>query len=170
MHFVLLLLLCVVSMTSYAGCAEQSRFLPPDDAFGFDAAVRDAHTLQARFNVTPGYYLYRDRIYFSINDGAASIAVIRFPTGEMQDDPNFGYVEVFHHPFQVEIAVDRAHTDPINITLNTSYQGCSAQGFCYFPIATSTPLDMPDAKPGVRAPPDGMMTPSAPLSLPASHR
>jgi thiol:disulfide interchange protein DsbD len=169
MRMVLPLVLGVVSITSYTGCAEHSSFLPPDDAFGFDAAVRDAHTLQASFNVTPGYYLYRDRIHFSINDGAASIAVVRFPTGEMEDDPNFGYVEVFHHPFQVEIAVDRAHTDAISITLNTSYQGCSAQGFCYFPIATETQLNMPDTKTGVRIPPD-MMTPSAPLSLPATHR
>ena len=152
MRFVLLLLLSVVSITSYAGCAEQSRFLPPDHAFGFDAAVRDTHTLQASFNVTPGYYLYRDRIRFSIKDGPAGITAVRFPMGEMEDDPNFGYMEVFHHPFQVEITVDRARTDAISITLNTSYQGCSKQGLCYLPIATSTPLDMPDAKPGVPTP------------------
>ena len=135
-------------------------FLAPDHAFGFDVAVRDTHTLQANFSVTPGSYLYRDRIRFSIKDGAAGITEVRFPKGEMEDDPNFGYMEVFHQSFQVEITLDRARTDATSITLNTTYQGCSAQGFCYMPIATATQLNMPDTKTGVRSP-VVIMTPSA---------
>jgi thiol:disulfide interchange protein len=69
-------------------------------------------------------------------------------------------MEVFHHSFQVEIRLDRARTDATSITLYTSYQGCSEQGLCYFPIATETQLNMPDTKTGIHTP----------LSLPASHR
>ena len=152
MRFVLLLLLSFVSPASFSGCAEHSVFLAPDHAFGFDVAVRDTHTLQASFNVAPGYYLYRDRIRFSIKDGAAGITAVRFPKGEMEDDPNFGYMEVFHQSFHVEITLDRARTDATSITLNTSYQGCSEKGLCYFPIATETQLNMPDTKTGVRTP------------------
>lgn len=164
MRFVLLLLICFISTASNAeglGGAKHPSFLTPDQAFGFDVAVRDAHTLQASFNVTPGYYLYRDKTSFSIEDGAARITAVRFPKGEMKHDPNFGDVEVFHHPFQVEITLDRARTEATSITLNTSYRGCSEQGVCYPPIDQAKQLDLPDGKTAEGAPPDMMMTPSA---------
>ncbi|MGA8147755.1 MAG: protein-disulfide reductase DsbD [Gallionellaceae bacterium] len=169
MRFVLLLLMCFMSAASNAeglAGAKHPSFLTPDQAFGFDVGVRDAHTLQASFNVTPGYYLYRDKTSFSIKDGAARITAVRFPKGEMKHDPNFGDVEVFHHPFQVEITLDRARTEATSITLNTSYRGCSEQGVCYPPIDQAKQLDLPDGKTGEGAPPDMMMTPSAAVTSP----
>ena len=75
MRFALLLLLCfVVPVSSADGFldrlstitgSKQPDFLPPDKAFGLDVIARDANTLQANFSVTPGYYLYRDKIAFT---------------------------------------------------------------------------------------------------------
>lgn len=170
MRFVLLLLICFISAASTAeglpdrstgmGGVKKPGFHTPDHAFGFDVAVRDAQTLQANFNVARGYYLYRDRISFSIKDSAARIMSVSFPKGEMKHDPNFGDMEVFHHPFQVEIILDRVQTSATGITLNTSYQGCSELGLCYLPIAKATQLDMPDAKTGISARASFKMAPS----------
>ena len=76
MRFALLLLLCLVGPASHADGildrlsgltgSKQPDFLPPDKAFGLDVIVRDAHTLQANFSVTPTYYLYRDKIRFHL--------------------------------------------------------------------------------------------------------
>lgn len=137
--WLVMLLLCFVAQLSHAdsfldklpafGGKQQPTFLPPEQAFALDVLVRDAHTLLANFKVTPGYYLYRDKVNFTLAGDAAKITAINFPKGEVKHDPNFGSVEVYHHSFQVEIVLDRAPVSTLR--LNTSYQGCSEQGLCY---------------------------------------
>ncbi|HEU0188111.1 MAG TPA: protein-disulfide reductase DsbD domain-containing protein, partial [Gallionellaceae bacterium] len=63
------------------GSKKQASFLPPDQAFELSVTVRDAHTLLASFRVTPGYYLYRDKVSLSIKGNAAKIAKINLPEG-----------------------------------------------------------------------------------------
>ena len=153
MRFVLLLL-CFITTATQAnnlldklpafGAKAQPTFLPPDQAFALDVQVRDAHTVQASFNITPGYYLYRDKISFTTSD-TTKISSIQLPKGEMKHDVNFGETEVFHHPFQVEIKLDRPTDAATKITLNASYQGCSEQGLCYPSQDKTLQIDLPFA-------------------------
>ncbi len=182
MRFVLLLLLCFMTQATNAdgllerlpslGGSKQPSFLPPDQAFGLQVMVRNAHTLQANFNVTPGYYLYRNKISFASKDGAIKIAAVGLPKGEMKHDPNFGDIEVFHRSFQVEITLVRPSTDATDITLNATYQGCSEDGLCYPPIDKAVKLNLPDVKTGLRTPQIPSMAeappPSAITPLPAT--
>ncbi len=172
MRFVLLiLLLCLAAPAANAGFLDnlggvkQPAFLPPDQAFGFDVTMRDARTLQASFIVTPGYYLYRDKIRFTVKDGAAGITAVKLPKGEMKHDANFGDMEVFHQSFQVEITLDRPSTAATGITLNTSYQGCSEQGLCYPPIDKTKRLDLPGTTVLASEPPSLTAAPS-PVAAP----
>ena len=164
MRFALLLMLCFIHPTAIAdgfldkfpslGSSKQPTFLPPDQAFSLDVSVRDAYTLQANFRVTPGYYLYRDKVSFEIRDAAIKVSAVNLPRGEMKQDPNFGNTEVFHQSFQAEITLARGtDTDPKNIKLNASYQGCSEQGLCYPPITPTLNVSLPDAKTGLPPPP-----------------
>src|SRR4030067_1092738 len=117
MRFALLLLLCLITPATNAdgflgrlpglGSPKQPSFLPPEQAFSVDVIVRDAHTLQANFRITHGYYLYRDKNSFEIKDQAVKIAAVNLPRGEMKLDPNFGDTEVFLEPFQAEITLAR---------------------------------------------------------------
>jgi len=125
---------------------KQPKFLPPDQAFGLQVTVRDAHTLQASFNITPGYYLYRDKIKFEANDGTVKILAVNLPRGEMKQDPSFGSTEVFHRSFQAEITLDRPRDTATSITLNATYMGCSEEGLCYPPIKKVIQLDLPIQK------------------------
>jgi len=175
MRFVLLLLLCLVNPVAHAeslldrlpglGGAKQPSFLPPDQAFGLQVVARDAHTLQASFSITPGYYLYRDKISFTIKDDAAGIKAVNLPRGEMKQDPNFGMTEVFHRSFQAEITLDRPRDEATGIILNAAYMGCSEQGLCYPPIEKAVQINLPDAKTGLRAPPIPAMSEAPPPSL-----
>ena len=170
MRFVLLLLLCFMAPAANAGLldrlggSKQPNFLPPDQAFALQVTVRDAHTLQASFNVTPGYYLYRDKIKFEAKGGAVKIRAVTLPRGEMKQDPSFGNTEVFHRSFQAEITLDRPG-DAAAITLDATYMGCSEEGLCYPPIKKAIQLDLPDAKTGQRAPSVPAMTEAPPPSL-----
>ena len=163
MRLALLLLLCFASPASMAegildkmsslGSAKQPVFLPADEAFGSQVVVRDAHTLQASFRITPGYYLYRDKVAFAIKDGAVKITAVNLPKGEMKRDPNFGDTEVFHQSFQAEITLQRDAASAGNIILDAVYQGCSEQGLCYPPITKTLRINLPDIKTGQPAPP-----------------
>ncbi|MBI5429993.1 MAG: protein-disulfide reductase DsbD [Nitrosomonadales bacterium] len=154
----MLLLLCLVAPVANAGSfldripglggSSQPTFLPPDQAFSLQVIARDTHTLQANFNVTSGYYLYRDKIRFETNDAAIKITAVNLPKGEMKQDPNFGPTEVFHHSFQAEIVLDRPAGSADGITLNATYMGCSEQGLCYPPIEKVIRIALLDAKTG----------------------
>lgn len=116
-------------------------FLPADQAFALNIHATDADTLLASFTVTHGYYLYRDKISFSIADGKTKIAHIALPKGESKNDPNFGMIEVYHQSFQVEIALDKVDVKK-PLVLNARYQGCSDNGLCYPPIEKAFNLEL----------------------------
>ncbi len=155
MRFILILLLCFTTLASQAGSfldklpsfggPTPPSFLPPDQAFMLDVQVRDAHTLLARFNVAPGYYLYRSKISFTLKGENAKITSINLPKGEPKHDQNLGDTQVFHQPFQAEILLDRTSAAAAPVTLNASYQGCSEQGLCYPSQDKVFKLDLPHA-------------------------
>lgn len=119
---------------------EQSEddFLSPDAAFQLDVTTLDAQTLQAKFKVEPGYYLYKQRIKFNVLTPASTqITAVDLPAGEMKDDPNFGKQEVYHHDFAAK--VDVSSTD--KLTIKVTYQGCSEKGLCYAPQTKTIALD-----------------------------
>jgi thiol:disulfide interchange protein DsbD len=171
MRFVWLLLLYLAAPTVNAGLldnlggAKQPAFLPPDQAFGLQVVAYDAHTLQANFSITPGYYLYRNKVVFSSQYDAIKITAVNLPKGEMKQDPNFGPTEVFHQPFQATIILNRANDAAIGFTLKATYMGCSEQGLCYPPIEKTLRIDLPDAKTGLRALPIQTMTETPPPGL-----
>ncbi|MDZ4203037.1 MAG: protein-disulfide reductase DsbD [Gallionella sp.] len=139
MRFILLLLLALLTPAAHAGFLDnlgggkQATFLPPDQAFALQITARDANTLQANFNITPGYYLYRDKIEFSIASGTARITRLDLPQGEPKNDPNFGNTEVYHQSFQALLMLEQTDTSQ-PLTVNARYQGCSDEGLCYPPI------------------------------------
>ncbi|TAJ78767.1 MAG: protein-disulfide reductase DsbD [Gallionellaceae bacterium] len=145
---VLLLLLIFFAPLSHAegflerlGGAQQPAFLPPDQAFGLNVDVCDKNALLANFKITPGYYLYRSKVGFSVADTKARIASIELPKGESKNDPNFGLIEVYHQSFQAKIVLE--HADPAQpLTLNAGYQGCSDKGLCYPPIEKKIVVDL----------------------------
>ena len=117
-------------------------FLLPDQAFKLSVLAQDTHTLQANFSITPGYYLYRNKIIFKSLDDAITFSEPSFPKGEIKQDPNFGAMEVFHHSFQAGIPLIAARPKD-KISLVVEYQGCSEQGLCYPPIEKTFVLNLP---------------------------
>ncbi len=80
-------------------------FLPPDQAFKVTLTAREGNTVVARFAPAEGYYLYRDKISFSIpKDAGIAITKVELPPGEKKSDPNFGETVVFHAPFEAVCA------------------------------------------------------------------
>jgi thiol:disulfide interchange protein DsbD len=117
--------------TGFNAFTDDEEFLHPDEAFKLDIVSKDSNTLEAIFTIAPGYYLYKERIKFEIEDASqGNIQSVALPTGDMKDDPNFGRQEVYHHDFAASIAT--ANTTK-NIEVQARFQGCSEKGLCYAP-------------------------------------
>lgn len=123
----------------------QNEFLPAEQAFKLAVKAVDKDTLQASFTIADNYYLYRDKIKFSLKGGGASIDAVTLPKGEIKTDPNFGNTEVYHQSFQATIKLKREGRGEQAVSLVATYQGCSEKGVCYPPVQKTIALALPTA-------------------------
>ena len=128
----LFLLLFAVS-----GMARAEEPLPPEQAFRFSARVIDASTIEARWQITDQYYMYRDKFKFALDVG--SLGTPQLPPGKMKEDENFGNVEVYRKEVKILLPVE-AGTGAV--TLKAISQGCWDGGICYPPINQEARLDL----------------------------
>lgn len=129
------------------GPSPPAELLPPEQAFQLAVQARDADTLIARLTPAKDYYLYRDRISFSVQEPPGiTVAGVRFPKGKPKADPTFGTVEVFHDPFEAVIRLQRSGEPADRLTLRASYQGCNEPlGVCYPPIEKTISVALSNA-------------------------
>ncbi len=129
-------------------------FLPVEQAFKVTVRPRDATTLVAHLAPAKGYYLYRDKVSVSLPAAASvKVAGITRPPGELKSDPNFGDTEVWHHPVQVQIALDRSDRHSQKVQVEVGFQGCADAGLCYPPERKRFDLVLAAYEPGPAAPP-----------------
>jgi thiol:disulfide interchange protein DsbD len=116
--------------------------LPPDKAFRFSARLVDAQTVEVRFMIAEGYYLYRDKIHFAIEPAAAGLTVPRLPEGKVKEDQFFGRVETYRGDVVVNLAVKDPKPGQ-QIVIAAESQGCADIGICYPPTVQRVTLALP---------------------------
>lgn len=68
--------------------AAQDELLDADQAFQASAIALDGHTLQVNWVIAPGYYLYRDKITFELQDAQGiTLGTPVIPQGEARSQP-----------------------------------------------------------------------------------
>lgn len=124
--------------------SDEDEFLTVDKVFIFTAEVTTGNTIRAHWDILDGYYLYRDKFVFTLEDAdGVSIGKITLPPGETKVDESFGEMVVYHNEVDILIPLNRTQLDPTPITLVAKYQGCAEKGFCYAPQRQSMPLSLP---------------------------
>ena len=121
--------------------------LSPDEAFKFDLFAFDGQTLNALWNITPGHYLYQNKIKFSVAGEASAVTLGKpeLPDGLAYKDVYFGDVVTYEEDFEARI--------PVNgykklLTINATYQGCSKiTGICYPPQTKTVEVDFSNFEP-----------------------
>ncbi|MBN8476497.1 protein-disulfide reductase DsbD [Sulfuritalea sp.] len=131
-----LLFLLLLSLSALLHAEEP---LPPEQAFRFSARAIDARTIEARWQITDQYYMYRDKFKFAAEGG--TLGTPKYPPGKMKEDENFGNVEVYRKEVKILIPVDAAGA----VTLKAVSQGCWDGGICYPPINQEARIEMPPA-------------------------
>jgi len=121
------------------------KLLSPQEAFRFSARALDDRTLEARFSVTDGYYLYRDKMRFALEPGTGDVVVV-LPSGKVKEDPFFGKVETYRGDVVVRVPV--AEAGGKSVALVADSQGCADAGVCYPVTRQKVTVVVPEAGKG----------------------
>jgi thiol:disulfide interchange protein DsbD len=132
----MLIRLLYLLLFAFTATTQAEEPLPPEQAFRFSARALDAKTIEARWQITDQYYMYRDKFKFVLEGG--TLGAPKLPPGKMKADENFGDVEVYRKEVKILLPVEAAGP----VTLKTLSQGCWDGGICYPPIPQEARFDM----------------------------
>jgi thiol:disulfide interchange protein DsbD len=111
----------------------QPDFLPVDEAFLL-TVTREGETLQLHWLVKPGYYLYKDRLSFNVEQSPV------LPPGIEKWDEIFGDVEVYYTELSITMPIPASFVGDAGKFV-VGYQGCADAGLCYPPQEREFEID-----------------------------
>ncbi|WP_092141288.1 protein-disulfide reductase DsbD [Cupriavidus sp. YR651] len=130
----LLMIWACLMLNTVAHAASEDDFLPPEQAFRFAAKQIDAKTIEVRFNVADGYYLYRERFAFATQPATVKLGAPVMPQGKVHFDETFGKdMETYRGSVVVRVPFDGVPADG-RWSLVVTSQGCADKGLCYPPM------------------------------------
>jgi thiol:disulfide interchange protein DsbD len=107
-------------------------FLDPEQAFRLSARALDAQHIEMRFDIAPGYYLYKERFNANIEPAMVKLAALQIPKGKVKYDETFQKdVEYFRESATLVVALQDAPVGPFKLSVGN--QGCADKGLCYSP-------------------------------------
>jgi thiol:disulfide interchange protein DsbD len=126
---------------SLHGVACAQELLDPAVAFKFSARALDASTLEVRYQIANGYYMYRDKFKFALEPEAAKLGVAQFPQGDVHNDEFFGRVETYRKEVRIRLPLvpDAAAS---RLKLAVTSQGCADVGVCYVPQVQTAEIEL----------------------------
>lgn len=127
------------SVSSLFAQQPKSKFLPVHQAFNVSAHQQD-NLLTLTFGVTPGHYVYKDKIKLTLPDGVSMGTWSFNKTHTMIDDPEFGRVAVFDD--DVVATVKLTASADTNAPISIRWQGCAKAGLCYPPETLNTTINL----------------------------
>lgn len=117
-----------------------AELLSPQEAFQPRIDRSGATALTLNWQIEPGYYLYRDKLKFTLEQaGPAAIDAVDLPPGLTQTDDFFGDVQVYRDPVDIALAISPA-ASVSNARLVVQYQGCADIGVCFPPETVRLPV------------------------------
>jgi thiol:disulfide interchange protein DsbD len=144
--------------------AHAADFLDPEDAFKFSAAITDGgKTVEARFSIADGYYLYRERFGFAASDGT-QLGAAQYPPGKSKFDETFNrQLEIYRGNVVVRLPIEAASAP---FMLTAKLQGCADQGICYPPETRTAQLTLGSASSIPQSPVKGSASTASPSATP----
>jgi thiol:disulfide interchange protein dsbD len=123
------LVCCLTAMAAQADLFNnKTKFLPVDQAFQLDVQRSDTG-VSMQWQIAENYYLYQDKLAFSVNGKPIENAPQFLSSAEQYEDPYFGLVTIFKHDLNLTLPLKDPQPQDL---LEVTYQGC-AKGFCYPP-------------------------------------
>ncbi|AXW60910.1 thiol:disulfide interchange protein [Ralstonia solanacearum] len=138
-----MLLVAMATLALPARAADD--FLPPEQAFRFSAAQIDGQTVEVKFAIADGYYMYRERLAVAADPATVTFAPLELPPGKVKFDDTFNKdVETYRHELVFRV---RARDAAGPFSLIVTSQGCADQGVCYPPMKSRFRVEPAAASP-----------------------
>ena len=129
--------------------ASADNLLEPEKAFRFSARALDASSVEVRFVIAEGYYLYRERLKFAAEGNpAVRLGAPELPRGIPHKDQFFGEMQIYRKEVRIVIPVEGEG----RFDLEVVSQGCADIGVCYVPMESSAPIVLAAAGAGEAQP------------------
>lgn len=127
--------------------AGQSKFLPVDQAFQVSTtnkATAKGTRLSITFNITPGHYVYKDKLTLNFPKGLSASPFTFSQSPVSIDDPTFGKVPVFTQKTMVATTTLTTNNGKgaKNAPIIIGWQGCAKAGLCYPPEKIKTTVNV----------------------------
>jgi thiol:disulfide interchange protein DsbD len=138
MHRLLSILPLLLIALAPARAANTDELLEPDKAFRFSARALDAATVEVRYAIADGYYLYRERFRFAAEPATVGLGEPQFSKGQIHEDKFFGKQETYRKEVRIRLPLEAAGAE--RVKLRVTSQGCADVGVCYVPQVQSADL------------------------------
>jgi thiol:disulfide interchange protein DsbD len=143
LELTLALLLVLLGLFATGSAEAEDDFLPAAKAFTYTTEVVEGG-LAVRYEIAPGYYLYRDRLAFQSATPGVTLGQPQFPAGEDHEDDYFGRQVIYRGSAVIPVPVTFG-ADPAAFDLKLKLQGCADAGLCYPPLTWTTTVAAPAA-------------------------
>lgn len=110
----------------------EADLLPVDQAYPLSIEAVTADSVQIRWGIADGYYLYRHRMAVTTATPGITLTPVQLPAGQKHHDEFFGDVETYRKAVTVTAHFDNPERLGA-LELNLKYQGCADLGICYPP-------------------------------------
>ena len=145
----------IATLCALGAAAAGPKLLEPERAFAFSVQALDDKTVEARFAIANGYYLYREKLRFTVEPPAVAAAP-SLPPGKIKDDEFFGKVETYRGQLAVKLALQEP-APGASVVVRAESQGCADAGVCYPPQVQAVTVRLP--QPGMPPPAPVVATP-----------
>ena len=124
----------------------EPELLSPDVAYVPIVTHASPERIELRWQIEPGYYLYRDKSGFTLEGaGAARIGTPELAEGTVQHDEFFGDVAVWRDEARVVLPLSPAAAAGSEASVELAWQGCADIGVCFPPERTTLSVVFADA-------------------------
>lgn len=142
MPFVKLIFLTLLFFVGAANALDKNEPLPPDEAFKISVKAISGTQLEVSWDITEGYYLYRDKLRFESKTAQIPTVTPELPAGQTKHDEFFGDMVIYRNKLIVPLTIANA-SSATSLQLFVQYQGCADQGICYPPQKKTLDITLP---------------------------
>ena len=137
-RWLLALLVLAFAGIAFGARAAEDQFLEPEKAFRLSVRAADERHVEVLFQITPNYYMYRER--FEVKSPDATLGALVMPQGKVKFDETFQKdVETYRNELRVRVPVEKA---PARFSLEVVSQGCADAGLCYPPMTSAAQISL----------------------------
>ncbi|MFZ4077393.1 MAG: protein-disulfide reductase DsbD [Legionellaceae bacterium] len=106
--------------------------LPAEAIIQLYPSILNAHTLNLKFQIEPGYFLYQDKLHITVeNNHHLNLSELKLPKAHETLQKNDHAYAVYRS--KLTLPVELIIKNPGKTILKIDYQGCADSGFCYAP-------------------------------------